>query len=304
MPLQRLYSLLIFITPPLLWTGNVIVARAVRADISPLTLSLARWMISLALLLPFALPHLRTQFPLYCRHKALIFGTSLTGIAAFNTLVYTGLHHTGSTNALLLNSCIPVLIMLLGALFYREPLNRRQSAGLLLSLAGVAAIVLQGSWQRLAALQVNQGDLWILAAVLCWAFYTLWMRRMPSEINRTALTALQIAIGLLLLAPFTAWEWATVPSAPIALNRNTLLALAYIGIFPSVAAYLCYNAAIARFGAVRAGLSIHLMPVFGSVLAVTLLGESFRFYHLAGISAIFAGIFLCTKKAVRKAQKP
>lgn len=296
MPLQRLYSLLIFITPPLLWTGNVIVARAVRDDVAPLTLSSARWLISLLLLLPFALPHLRTQLPLYRRHKALVFGTALTGIAAFNPLVYTGLHHTGSTNALLLNSCIPVLIMLFGTLFYRQAMNRRQAAGLLLSLAGVAAIVLQGSWQRLAALQINQGDLWVLAAVLCWALYTLWMRRMPAEINRTALTALQICLGLLMLIPFTAWEWMQMPSAPIVLNQNTLLGLAYIGIFPSVAAYLCYNAAIARFGAVRAGLSIHLMPVFGSILAVTLLGETFHLYHLAGISAIFAGIFLCTKQ--------
>ncbi|MDO4696030.1 MAG: DMT family transporter [Neisseria sp.] len=298
MSLQRLYGLLVFIIPPLLWTGNVIIARVVRDDIAPLTLSSARWLISLVLLLPFALPHFRSQFPLYRRHKALLFGTSLTGIAAFNTLVYTGLHHTGSTNALLLNSCIPVLIMLLGALFYREPLNRRQGAGLLLSLAGVAAIVLQGSWQRLAALQVNQGDLWILAAVLCWAFYTIWMRRIPPEINRTALTALQISIGLFLLTPFTLWEWTTMPSAPLVFNQNALLALVYIGIFPSVAAYLCYNAAIARFGAVRAGLSIHLMPVFGSILAVTLLGETFHLYHLAGISAIFTGIFLCSKKTL------
>ncbi len=295
-PPSLLKNLPFLITPPLLWAGNVIVARAVRNDIPPLTLSFGRWVISLLILLPFAWAAMRRDRTLYRRHAKLVIGTSLTGIAAFNTLVYTGLHQTTSTNALLLNSCIPVLIMLIGSLFYGQKLNRFQTAGLLLSLLGVLVIILRGQAGNLWALRFNPGDLWVSAAVVCWAFYTLWMRQMPAEINRTGLTAVQIMLGLLVLLPL--WLWERAAGTPVYWNGNALAGLAYVGIFPSVVAYLCYTAAIARVGAVRAGLSIHLMPVFGTLLAVTLLGESLHLYHLAGIAAIFGGILLSNKRAV------
>lgn len=287
-------NLPLLLTPPLLWAGNVIVARAVRNDIPPLTLSFGRWVVSLPILLPFAWAAMRRDRALYRRHARLVAGTALTGIAAFNTLVYTGLHATTGTNALLLNSCIPVLIMLIGAVFYGQPLNRFQVGGLLLSLFGVSVIILRGSMENLWALRFNSGDLWVFAAAVCWAFYTLWMRKIPAAVNRTGLTAVQIMLGLAVLLPL--WLWERALGAQIVWNTNALAGLAYVGVFPSVAAYLCYTAAIARLGAVRAGLSIHLMPVFGTLLAVGLLGEKLHLYHLAGIAAVFGGIWLCSKK--------
>ena len=152
-----LKNLPFLITPPLLWVGNVIVARAVRNDIPPFTLSFGRWVISLLVLLPFAWAAVRRDRALYLRHKTVIAATAFTGIAAFNTLVYIGLHTTTSTNALLLNSCIPMLIMLIGVLFYGQRLNRFQTAGLLLALAGVLAVVLQGSLDNLLALRFHKG---------------------------------------------------------------------------------------------------------------------------------------------------
>ncbi|QMT40670.1 DMT family transporter [Neisseria shayeganii] len=285
----------VFITPPLLWAGNMIVARAIRDDIPPLTLAFGRWVISLLILLPFAWALMRRDRLRYRQHYRLIIGTALAGIAAFNTFVYIGLHTTTSTNALLLNSCIPVLIMLLGAVFYRQNLNRWQSLGLILSLAGVAVIILRGSWHNLLALRFAVGDVWVFAATACWAVYTLWMKRLPADIHRTGLTAVQILIGLFALLPFFLWE--TVSGATVNWQPAALLGLAYVGIFPSVVAYLCYTAAIARFGAVRAGLSIHLMPVFGTLLAFLLLDEQLHAYHWFGIAAIFGGILLSSRNA-------
>lgn len=289
-----LKNLPFLITPPLLWAGNVIVARAVRNDIPPFTLSFGRWVISLLVLLPFAWAAVRRDRALYLRHKTVIAATAFTGIAAFNTLVYIGLHTTTSTNALLLNSCIPMLIMLIGVLFYGQRLNRFQTAGLLLALAGVLAVVLQGSLDNLLALRFHKGDLWVFAAVVCWAFYTLWMKRIPEEINRTGLTAVQIMLGLVVLLPL--WLWEQAGGAAVNWHWRTAAGFAYVGIFPSVVAYLCYTAAIARMGAVGAGLSIYLMPVFGTLLAVTLLGETLYVYHAAGIAAIFGGILLSNRK--------
>ncbi|WP_338809633.1 DMT family transporter [Neisseria leonii] len=283
------------VTPPLLWAGNMLVGRAVRDDILPLSLSFGRWVIALLVLLPFALPHIRRDLPRYRSQWPLIAATAVTGCAAFNTLVYTGLHSTTGTNAILLNSCIPVLILLFGALFYRQPLHGRQIAGLAVSLTGVALIILRADWQNLVRLQFNPGDLWVLAAVVCWALYTLWMKRIDPAVNRTGLTAVQIVIALAVLLPF--WLWETARYGLPQPSPDALLALAYVGLLPSVAAYLCYNAAIAHFGPVRAGLSIHLMPVFGTLMAVGLLGETLYAYHLLGIGAIFAGILLSSRTA-------
>lgn len=290
---------LYLITPPLLWAGNMLVGRAVRDDILPLSLSFGRWVIALAVLLPFAWQIMRRDWPLYRGHWRLVTATAVAGCALFNTLVYTGLHSTSSTNALLLNSCIPVLIMLFGALFYRQALGARQIAGLAVSLVGVAVIILRGQWQNLLLLELNPGDLWVFAAVVCWAFYTLWMKKIPPEINRTGLTAWQILIALPVLLPF--WLWEVWHHGLPALSHNALFGLAYVGLLPSVVAYLCYSAAIAHFGPVRAGLSIHLIPVFGSLMAVTLLGERLHAYHLAGIAAIFAGILISSFKKTRPA---
>lgn len=288
------------LTPPLLWAGNIIVARAVRSDIPPLSLAFGRWLIALLVLLPFVWRSVRQDWPLYRQHKVPVILTALTGIAAFNTLVYTGLHSTTGTNALLLNSCIPVLIMLLSGVLYRRPLGTAQWTGLLLSLSGVAVIILRGSWQNLLSLQINRGDIWVFAAVVCWAFYTLWMKQMPSEIRRGGLMAVQILIGLAALLPLLAWEIVYGPD--VEWNTQTAAALAYVGLFPSLLAYWCYTAAIARFGAVRAGLSIHLIPVFGTLLAVAFLGETVHAYHLLGIVAVFLGIRLGSRHTEQAGQ--
>ncbi|MDO4997356.1 MAG: DMT family transporter [Neisseria sp.] len=288
--IKKLSAIAIFITPPLMWAGNVIVARAVREDVPANSLAFYRWLISLLILLPFVWKIVARDKSLYWQNRWLVLGTSLTGIAAFNTLIYNGLHHTSSTNTLLFNSCIPILIILIGAAFYQQKLSWRQALGSLLSLFGVLLIVLQGSWQNLLALNFNRGDIWVFIAVCAWAVYTLWMKRLPIEINRLGLMAVQVGIGLLLLLPLF---WFDQTSG---LHSNwqpsSLLSLLYIGIFPSVIAYLCYNAAIKHFGAVRAGMSIHLMPVFGTIMAITLLGEQLYAFHLAGIVAIVVGLVL------------
>ncbi len=293
-PFHRLSGFLLLITPPLLWAGNVIVARAVRDDIPPLSLAFGRWLISLLILLPFAWPALRRDWHRYRPHYRLIGLAALSGIAAFNTLVYIGLHTTTSTNALLLNSCIPVLIILIGTLCYRQPMSRWQLAGVLLSLAGVLAIILRGDAANLVALRFARGDLWVFAAVVCWAFYTLWMKQVPSDLNRIGLMALQMMIGLLVLLPF--WLWEMAGGVAWRWQSSTVMSLAYVGIFPSLVAYLCYNAAIGRFGAVRAGLSIHLMPVFGTLLAFWLLHERLYAYHAIGIALIVGGILLSNRR--------
>lgn len=281
-------GILLLIPPPLFWAGNFIVGRAMRGEVPPMALSFWRWAIALACLLPFAWGPMRRDRALYWRYRWQILRISLAGVVAFTSLVYVGLQWTAAANGLLLNSFIPILIVLFGAVFYRQRLRAVQVFGLAVSFAGVLTIVLHGDWGRLAALDFSAGDLLVFAAMVCWAFYTLWLRAIPPEVDRIGLLGAQAGLGLVVLGVLCLAERASgaVPSW----RAETLAALGYLGVFPSVFAYLLYNLGVARVGAARAGMSIHLIPVFGVALAVLFLHETLHAYHVLGMAAILGGL--------------
>lgn len=284
----------ILLLPPLLWAGNFIAGRAISAAVPPVTLSLIRWSIAALCLLPFALKPFLSDRRHYLTYRGYILGTAVTGVAAFNLLVYWGLHTTTATNGIILNSFIPFLVAIFGYLFYRQTLSAHQLWGMLISLAGVLVVVSHGKLQRLLSLAFAPGDLIIFLAMIFWALYTLWLKAIPAHINRTGLMLCQVLIALVLLIPLAAWESQT---AAIQLQETrTLWILAYIGIFPSVIALLAYSKAVTLVGSVRASVFIHAMPIFGSVLSTMLLHEVFQQYQLIGMVTIFTGIWLANRK--------
>lgn len=297
LPDGRALAWLALIAPPLFWAGNFIVGRAVRADITPMSLSLGRWLIALALLLPFAWRPMRRDWPYYRQHWTALLRISATGVAAFNSLIYLGLHTTTASNGLLFNSLIPLLIVLIGALFYRQRLSAAQAAGLLISFAGVFTLVLQGRWAHLAQLHFVPGDAIVLLAMVSWALYTLWLREFPAQIDRIGLMGAQILIGLVLILPF--WWLEQASGQRSNWGAAAIGALAYVGLFPSVLAYLFYMKAVQSFGPARAGLSVHLIPVFGIVLSVTFLHERLQAFQAWGIAAIATGLLISNLPARR-----
>lgn len=279
--------------PPLFWSGNFVVGKAIHTDIPPFSLVFLRWVVAFVVILPFAWRFLWRDKLLYRQYWGRILATAIVGVTCFNALIYKGLHYTTTTNALLLNSCIPVLIVLFGFLFYRQKMHKSQLIGLIISLTGVLSIVLQGDFGRLLSLSFNIGDIWVFLAMVCWAFYTIWTKVFPVELNKIGLTAVQMLIAIFALLPLFLWEMSS--GQTIDFNQKSLAGLAYIGIFPSVIAYLLYAFVVEKVGAVRAGLSIHLMPVFGVALSVAFLGEYFLTYHAIGIGLIALGLWLCQK---------
>ncbi|WGY47320.1 DMT family transporter [Vibrio sp. ABG19] len=283
-----LATLCLLALPPLFWAGNFIVGRSVRGDIPPLTLSFDRWVIASLVLLPFTYAILRRECRLYWQYRYRILLASITGVAAFNSLIYVGLQTTTASNALILNSFIPLLISLFGSLFFKLHLKRSQWLGMAVSFSGVLLILTRGDWQILRSLSFNHGDLVVFLAMVSWAVYTLVIQRMPKEMNRLGLMSVQMFVGLLVVMPFYAAE--VYSGASPIWNSHTLLALAYVGIVPSVLAYLLYTASVERLGPAKAGLSIHLIPAFGVLLSIGLLGESLHWYQLTGVALIFIGI--------------
>ena len=290
------YILLILTT--LFWAGNFVLGRAVNMVIPPITLSFWRWALALLILLPFSLRQLIAQRSLLRANgkELLLFG--ILGIACFNTFIYIGLHSTTATNALLLNSIIPVLIVIISRLFAAIPVTRFQGAGILLSLGGVVIIICRADVARLLALRANSGDLWVLLAVVCWAVHTFRLRRRPAGLHPLSFLTVIIAIGLVIILPFYLWEVSR--GGRVTLDLVTCGSLLYVGIFPSVLAYIFWNQAVTELGPNRTGLFIHLMPVFGTILSILFLGESLQLFHLSGICLIALGIYLTTGRSVAR----
>lgn len=276
----------------LFWSGNFVVGRAVADLVPPVLLATLRWTGALLIVLPLAWPHLRRDAPALrrARWRVLLFGG--LGVAAFNTLVYTGLHHTTALNALLLQSAMPLCILVAAFALFGERPAPMQVAGILVSLGGVLAIAGHGSLEELLALRLNPGDALVLAAVASYAVYSALLRRKP-QVHPFSFLAATFACGLVLLLPPLALELRS--GAALQPGVPAWLALGYTAVFPSFLAYLCFNRGVELIGAAKAGQYLHAMPAMGAVMAVLFLGESLRAYHVAGIALIGAGLWLAAR---------
>ena len=276
--------------PPLFWALNVIVGRAMRNDIPPVAMSFWRWVIAALIVLPFTARELYAQRVAVRRAWKAIALLGLIGVAAFNTLSYAALRHTTATNAALLNSTIPVFILLLSWVALRERVSGRQLLGVCISSAGVVTILARAELSTLTGLRFNRGDLWLLGAMLMWSVYTLLLRSKPSELSSLAFLGGMILFGLPVLGVAYAFELAA--GATFHPTLATVAALTYYGIFPAIFAYVLFNYGVAALGPGKAGIFIHLVPVYGFILSAILLDEPPHLYHLIGILLVFGGIAL------------
>jgi drug/metabolite transporter (DMT)-like permease len=281
----------------LFWAGNIVLARGLGGQVPPVTLAYWRWTGAFLVAIGFAWPRLKTDVLVMLRHWKMMLVLSATGIASYNTMSYIGLTSTTALNALLLQSATPLIIIVWAYLLFRDTPTTRQVLGVLLSLVGVAVIAGQGSMEVLAHLRLNRGDLWVLAALAIYAFYCVTLRKRPAVHPLSFLVA-AMGLGSLMMLPVMLWEFAT--GARIHGGALSYLAIAYTAVLPSFVAYLFFNRGVELIGAGRAGQSMHLMPLFGSVLAVLFLREQFEIYHAFGIAMIAAGIVLASLKAERR----
>lgn len=276
----------------LFWAGNWVVGRGMRGDVPPIALAFWRWVIALGLMAPLAWPHLKKGWRTALRHWPILTVLGLLGTGLYNALAYVGLQYTTAINGLLLNSFVPVLIIAVAWSAFGKRLRPIEGLGVAVSLAGVFAIVARGELGTLRHLRFNVGDLWVLASVAAWALYTNLLHKRPAGLHPLAFLVCLAAVGLVAMAPIYAWELSSGRS--IHPGAAAYAGIAYAGIFPAFLGYLFWNRAVAEIGAHKAGLFIHLMPVFGIVLAVLFLGESPALYHGVGIALIFCGIYLAT----------
>jgi len=277
----------------LFWAGNTVLGRFIAGHVPPITLSFIRWSGAFLILLPFAARHLARDWPTIRNHAGRMVLLAFTGFSVYNTLAYYGLQYTTAINGLLLQSIAPLFVALWSFVLFRDRLTLRQAAGICVSLAGVVVIVCHGSLDILFGIAFNRGDLVFVVALLIYAYYAAMLRTRP-PMHPLSFLAFGIGGGAVLLVPAMILEIAS--GRTMVLDAESVFSFAFVCIFPSLLGYLFLNRGIELIGANRAAPFIHLVPVFGSVLAIALLGEQFQLYHAVGYGLVFTGITVATRK--------
>ena len=278
----------------LFWSLNWVVGRALVGHVSPFALTFIRWVVAVTVMMPFAWPLIRAHWPVVKRSWKEIAWLGFWGTGLHNAFAYVGVQYTTATNGVMLNSAIPIMIILLGWVVYRETITRMQAVGVFVSLAGVLVIVARGDPAVLAAFEMNKGDLIVLFGMGFWAAYTVFLRMKPAELPGLAMLACCGCVGVLLLLPLFLVELFFL-GGRVEFTPATISAMLYVGIFPSFVGYVFWNRGVAEVGPNIAGIFVHLMPAFGAVLAWLFLDERIYLFHLIGIGLILAGVALTTR---------
>jgi drug/metabolite transporter (DMT)-like permease len=269
----------------LLWASNFVLGRVLREEIGPLMLTALRFVVA-SLFYAVILGRSAVKERLFPRDWVLLTAMALTGVLGFPVLLYRGLQLTTATDAVLINATGPLMTAILAAILLRERLFPRHVLGGVISFFGVTLIVSGGSFERLRQWHINVGDLYILIAVVLWGLYSVISRRATRSHSVFSVTTIStwMAFPLFLGAAAVGWQ-----PTPTNWSWHLLLAVVYIGIFPSGVAFLSWNEGVRRVGPNRAMVFYNMLPVYGSILGVILLGESLGAEHLIGGSLILVG---------------
>jgi drug/metabolite transporter (DMT)-like permease len=295
---DRPYLLLTLTT--LFWAGNAIAGKLAAGVIPPFTLTFVRWTLVIAIVYAVARPHLATHRETIRKHGLFVMFLGVLGFSFFNFALYGALNFTSALNVSIEQSAFPSVVMLLMFIIYRERISALQGLGVLLSVVGILITVSQGSVGRLMALEFNIGDVIMMTGVFVYSLYSILLRYKPQLPWQVFM--LLMAIGATVTAfPLAVWEVSqgVYPQA----SWKVPALLAYIVIFPSLLSQVFWVRGVELIGPSRASVFINLVPVFGSGLAVVIIGEAFASYHAAGIVFVVSGVMLAEWAGKRRAAR-
>jgi len=288
------FAYLLLILTTLFWSGNFIVGKAAsNYQIPPFSLNFYRWLFAFIILLPFTLKEILVHKKYIFYNIGFFIILGITSITIFNSIVYYSLYYTQVISGVLMISTIPVWIMVVASILNIEKTNLFQIIGVILSLTGVLFIITKADIELIKSLNFNKGDLSMVVAMFSWAIYSALLRKKTYEVSQIALLEIIIICGLVFLIPIYFIEMNFGHS--ITLGKPFILTLTYVVLFPGILAFLFWIKGISIIGANRAGVFLHLMPIFGALMAIVIFDEKFMFYHFLGAIFIIAGITLSNK---------
>ena len=288
---------LLLTVPPLMWAGNAVVGRLAADLIPPMTLNFLRWLIAFLILLPIAWQILRpasTLWPAWRRYLLLGF----LGVGCYNALMYLALHTSTALNVTLVGASVPVWMLLIGTLFFKQRISRMQVLGSLLSMAGVMVVLSRGELARLAHIQFVAGDFYIVLASIAWALYS-WLLSQPNDpanirSDWAAFLMAQMVFGLGWAGLFAGGEWA-LTTAQISWGWPLVAVLLFVAVGPAILAYRCWGIGVQRVGPAMASFFANLTPLIAALLSAAFLGELPQLYHAAAFVLVVGGIVVSSR---------
>jgi len=263
-------------------------------EVPPLTLNFLRWTLVWVLLFPFTYKEIFSNIKLIKKNIIYLTILAVTSVSAFNSLVYLALNYTQAIDTILMISIIPVFVLFLSSILGVEKFNLFQLLGLVVSFIGVLVIFSNADLDKILNLNFNKGNAWMLLAVFCWALYSSLLKKNKLPFSTLGLVEILASIGLIFLIPQFIGE--QMYGKEIKFNKAFFLILSFVTLFASIGAYYSWNKAIELIGPNRASIFLHLMPVFGVILAIVLLKEKFQMYHFIGAGFIVSGIYLSNRR--------
>ena len=272
------------------WAGNWVLARGVNDLMPPMALAFWRWVLVTALLTPFALRATVRDWAIIRRYPARLMLLGVLGTSTFSILGYWGVQYTSGMNAVLLNGVTPVFTVLIGTVVLGDRITGRLTLAVIAGIMGMALIASHGDPMRLLAAEFNRGDLIILLAIFSWAAYTIGLRWKPAGLSGMAFMYVSSIFGLGACVPF--WLWEHAGGAQAHFEMRTFVAIAYLALFPSITAYVCYAWAVPRVGHTIAGMFSNVTAILGALFAIVFLGEEGHLYHLLALLLVSLGVWL------------
>jgi len=293
--MQNIKAYLMLVCASLFWAGNFMIGKyAFLTEIPPLSLVFYRWSLVWIILLPFTYKEIIKYKDTILNNLPLLFFLGLTSVGLFNSFTYLSLIHTQVINASLFNTAIPAIIILLCFLFKIEKTNKFQILGLVISACGILVIITKLKLDILLSLNFNKGDLIMIGGVLTWGIYSTLLKKKQFTLPLLTLVHVICSFGLISVFPQFLYEFSN--GQIINFDINVVYTLIFLALFPSIGSYYCWAGAVSIIGANRAGISLSLIPLFSTIMAIVFYGEQFKFFHLIGAILIILGLFLSNKE--------
>ena len=276
------------------WGGNAIAGKLAVGHVSPFLLTSIRWVFACLILLPFALPYLKKDWPKIRENLLFLFILGIIGFSVFNNLMYLSLTYTTAINVAIEQAAMPVIVFILNYILFKTRVTSYQIIGFIITLLGVVVTVTRGNLLDLVNLALNTGDIIMVCAIMVYGTYSVYLKYKPDIHVVSFLSVLAVA-AMFGTIPFLGYEILTgTLQWP---DTQGWGVIAYAAIFPSIVSQLFWVMGLDKLGSNRGGLFINLVPIFGAIFAVVLLGEAFQFYHALGLILVLGGITLAQKTA-------
>jgi drug/metabolite transporter (DMT)-like permease len=273
-----------------IWGGNFVAGKAIVAELPPISVAFCRWGIALLILLVWRGKEAWKERQLLRTHWKTVAFLSITGVAGFNTLTYISVQYTSSINASLMNAATPIFVVFISRFILQERIRWLASIGIGISIIGVLWIISHGSWSVISGLSFNVGDMWMLLAILCWAFYSVGMKKAAGRFVPSVLLIYQVIFATILLFPVSMIELA-IRKPAVHFTLGLTSGLLYVGIFASIVAFTAWNRAIATLGPARCSGFLNMIPLFSAIFATFFAGERIHLYHAIGTAFIICGVY-------------